>query len=103
MAKNPNPKAYTAPHPVYLGSVFTNAGDVFVTDLPAEDTWEERSTGEVAAIDASSKEPGGKDADLNALAVPALQALAATKGVHTKGLDKAELITAIKAADEPKL
>lgn len=102
MAKQPNPKAYTAPFPVYLGKVYTNPGDVFVTDLDPEDGWEEVTTAEKAAIDASSKQPGG-DVDLDSLTVAALQALAATKNVVSTGLNKADLITAIKAADVPNL
>lgn len=41
-----------------------------------------------------------KDADLTQLSKPALEAMAAERGINVKGLSKDELITAIKAKRE---
>jgi len=100
MAKQPN--TYTAPHAVYTGSRLYNPGEPFVTaDKPGE-KWETIDKGEKAAIDAS--QPGHPDdVPLEGMTVAALQAVAATKNVDPTGLNKADLITAIKAANEPTL
>jgi hypothetical protein len=104
MAKNP--VSYTAPEAVYVDGVYHDAGKVFTTAQAPNDNWERVDGKEKAAIEASDKtlnvQPSLEDLDL-----PALQALAAEKGVQTTAggtrLNKAALITAIKAADEPHL
>lgn len=100
MAKD-NPKAYKAPHPVYVGNVYYKPGEVFVTtDKPGE-KWEEVTKAEVAATQASEKVPG--DAPLEKLAGAALDAVAVVKHVDPTGLSKKDKVGAIKAANEPKL
>jgi len=102
MTKKSDPKAYTAPHDVFTADQYTKAGEVFVTDAPKGEKWEEKTTAEVHAIDASTdKVPG--DPPLESLSVDALKAVAVTKHVNPEGMNKKELITAIKAASEPRL
>jgi hypothetical protein len=71
--KAKGPTAYTAPHDVYVSGIYTKAGDVFVTDADPADEWVALDPDETAAIQAS-----------------------------TNDIPKA-LITAIKAANEPRL
>lgn len=77
-------------------------GSPFVTSAPAAEAWTPVSTGEKAAAEASGG-MGGGDAPLEALPLAALQAIAVEKHVNPNGLKKPELITAIKAANEPAL
>lgn len=102
--KAKNPVAYTAPHDVYVSGIYTKAGDVFVTDADAEDSWIPKDPKDVQAIQASTQQVPG-DPPLENLDVAALQAIATTKNVNTAGIesDKDALITAIKAAQEPAL
>lgn len=94
-------KSYKAPHPVYTGGVFYKPGEVFVTDEPKGEQWELVSKAEKAAFDASEDIPG--DPPLESLGIEALRAVAVTKHVDPTGLSKKDLISAIKAANEPKL
>lgn len=100
MAKNP--KSYTAPEGVYTGGRLYAAGEVFVTDQEPNDNWKAVGKTEKAALDAADKTQHG-DAPLEGIGLSGLRALAADKRVNHKGLSEAELITAIKAADEPAL
>lgn len=101
MAKNPI--AYVKHDgPVYVGSKFYEAGKPFVTDAEPGDGWEKLDKDEKAAMDASDPTQH-LDVPLETMSVAALQALAATKKVNPDGLNKKDLITAIKAADEPAL
>lgn len=100
MAKNP--KAYTAPEDVYTAGAFHKAGDVFVTDAEPNENWTEVKPKEAAAIEAST-EKVPPDVPLEGMDLAALRALAATKNVKSDGLSKRDLITAIKAANEPAL
>lgn len=102
MTKQKNPKAYTAPHDVYVGHRYHKAGEPFVTDADKEDTWTE-VTPEEAHIDAASIDKVPNDVPIEGMSVAALQALAATKNVNTTGMNKRQLIDAIKAANEPAL
>jgi hypothetical protein len=100
--ETPDPKTYTANQDVYVGGRYYKAGSPFTTaDEPAE-FWKEVDP-ETAAIDKASlnKIPG--DAPLEGMELAALQAVAATKHIDTTGMDKDQLITAIKAANEPAL
>lgn len=102
MSKNTDPKAYTAPHDVFTAGQYTRAGEVFVTDAPKGENWDEKTTAEKAAIEASTEKVPG-DAPLENLDLAALRAVAVEKHVNADGLNKKELITAIKAANEPRL
>ena len=101
MTKAKNPKAYTAPHPVYTAGVYTKPGEVFVTDAPKGEEWEEVTTAEKAAIEAS--QPYSGDPPIEKLSQPALEAVAVSKGVNPTGVKGKKLVDAIKAADEPRL
>lgn len=100
------PVTYKSPEPVYVDGIFHNANRPFTTTADPNENWVKVNAGEKAAAQASDKtldvQPSLDDLDLSAL-----QALAATKQVETtadgKKLSKAQLITAIKAADEPTL
>lgn len=103
MTKAKNPKAYTAPHDVYVEKQYFKAGEPFVTDEPKGKDWEAKTPGEVHAIEAST-EKVPNDPPLEDLDISALKAVAVTKNVNTTDLKtKADLITAIKAANEPRL
>ncbi len=103
MTKAKNPTAYTAPHDVYVEGKYTPAGEVFVTDEPKGEKWESKTPGEAHTIQASTEQVPN-DPPLESLDVSALKAVAVTKNVNVTGLNsKADLITAIKAANEPRL
>ena len=102
MSKKSDPKAYTAPHDVFTADQYTKAGEVFVTDAKKGENWEEVTTAEKAAIEASTEQVPG-DPPIEGLSLDALKALAVTKNVNPEGLNKKDLITAIKAANEPRL
>lgn len=95
-------KTYISTQPFYDGSTYYKAGEPFVTNLPKKDEWTLVKPKDVAAVTASI-EPVPDDANLNAATKDALQAVAIMKHVNIAGLDKPALITAIKAAYEPKL
>ncbi len=97
-----SPQAYVSTQPVYTGSVFYKAGEVFVTDAEPGDGWEKVTSKDAAAIEAATN-PVPDDVNLDAADKAALQAVAIMKHVNIAGLDKPALITAIKAAYEPKL
>jgi hypothetical protein len=100
MTKEKNPKAYTAPHDVYLDKVFTKAGDVFVTDEEPADSWVEHTPEEAHIIDASTRQFPA-DPPLEDLDMAALKAMAVTKNINTVGMTKKQLIDAIKAWNDP--
>jgi hypothetical protein len=104
--KSDDPKTYIADRAVYLGGVLTPAGDPFTTNEKPEAFWTEIDPMTMAAIDASSKLVQVQPS-LDELGEVELRALAATKNIETtvggKQLGKDELLTAIKAAYEPKL
>jgi hypothetical protein len=100
MAKQP--KTYVAPHAVYTGGKLYNPGEPFTTADKAGKEWDSIDKGEKAAIEAA--QPGvPADVPLEKLSHQALEAVAASKNVNPTGLSKADLITAIKAANEPTL
>ena len=96
------PKAYVSDADVYVDGRYYKLGEVFVTGQPKGDTWEEVSPKVAAAIQASTDRVPD-DANLEGADKSALQAVAIIKHVNITGLDKPALITAIKAADAPKL
>jgi len=98
---------YTSPEPVYdKYGVYHDANKPFTTDAEPNDNWEKVDAGEKAAMEASDKTLNVQSS-LEDLDLDALKALAATKNVPVvvggKALSKKDLITAIKAADEPTL
>jgi hypothetical protein len=100
--KRPDPKAYTSPNDVYTAGIYTKSGEPFVTDADPLDEWIEKTPEEAHAIDASqNKVPA--DPPLESLGIEALRAVAVTKNINVTDMDEAQLITAIKAANEPAL
>ena len=100
--KAAEPKAYTAPHPVYTAGEYTKPGEVFVTNAPKGDGWEEKTPQEAHIIEASTEKVPA-DVPLEGLGVESLRAVAVTKNVNPDGLSKKQLIDGIKAANEPAL
>lgn len=101
--KAAEPKAYTAPHPVYTAGIFTPPGEVFVTNAPKGDSWDEKTPAEAHIIEASTEKVPGDPPITEKLGVPALSAIAITKNVNPDGLSARQLVAAIKAANEPAL
>lgn len=95
-------QTYVSSQPVYTGSVFYKAGEPFTTDADPGEGWEKVTSKAAAAITAAT-DPVPDDANLEAASKSALEAVAIMKHVNIAGLDKPALITAIKAAYEPKL
>ncbi len=95
-------KTYISTQPFYDGATYYKAGEPFVTDLDKKEEWTLVKPKDVAAVTAAT-EPVPDDANLSAASRDALQAVAIMKHVNIAGLDKPALITAIKAAYEPKL
>lgn len=94
-------KAYTAPHDVYVDKRYYKAGEVFVTDKKKGEKWVAVTKAEKAAIQAS--EPLGQMSVDESMPKASLIAIAAERGIETKGLSVKQLVAAIKAADEPAL
>lgn len=94
-------KIYKSTQPVYIGSVYYKPGEPFTTDAAKGKDWTEVTKKEKAAFDAEQPIPG--DPPLESLSLEALKAVAVTKHVNPEGLNKKDLITAIKAANEPSL
>lgn len=99
MARPKNPKAYTSTQPVYVDQRYYKAGEVFVTNAEPGKTWEPVDKTEKAVADAIK--PLKDDVPLEGLSKAALEAVAVDKGVNPTGLSKDDLITAIKASDDP--
>lgn len=98
-----NPKSYVSSSDTYVEKQYFHAGEPFVTDEPKGKDWEEVTPAEVHQIEAST-EKVPNDPPLEGLSVEALKAVAVTKNVNVTDLNtKDKLITAIKAANEPRL
>jgi hypothetical protein len=96
-----NPKAYTAPHEVYTGGVLYPPGNPFVTAEPKGKEWEPVSGAEKAA-DIAADPQRHDDVNLEALDVSALKGHAASLGIDLgEARSKADIITVIKAANDP--
>jgi hypothetical protein len=100
--ETPSPKAYISETDVYTAGKFTKAGDVFVTEADANDDWTEVDPATRNIIDASTQKVPA-DVPLDQMSDEALQGMAASKHVNTDGMDREQLITAIKAVNEPHL
>lgn len=104
----PEPKGkgkwYTSTAPTTAGGGYSKPGDPFFTNAAKSEEWTEHTPKEVVAIDAATN-PIPDDAQFDAASVEALQAYALVKHVAIVGIekDRKALITAIKAANEPKL
>lgn len=95
------PKTYTAPHEVYTGGVLYKPGQPFVTNEPKGAEWEAIGATEKAAAIASDP-TRHDDVNLEAMDVSALKGYAASLGVDVgEAKSKADIITVIKAADDP--
>ena len=95
-------KTYTSEQPYHDGAKYYKPGEPFSSALPKADGWTEMRETDVA-INAAATNPVPDDANLEAASKAALEAVAILKHVNIVGLDKGGLITAIKAAYEPKL
>lgn len=93
-----------ATDPTTGAGVLVEAGDMVPADIPVSDEWMEPVKKADRALEgaiAEGQDPLPKDVDLTQLSKSALEALAAERGINVKGLSKDDLISAIKAADEP--
>lgn len=99
---NGKPKAYISTSDTYVGGRYFKAGEPFVTDEPKGNDWE--AVDDAAKAAAEAAQPlGAGDPPLESMDLSALKAFAATKNVRADGLNKDELLAAIRAANEPKL
>lgn len=75
---------------------------VVIADADDDGGWMEKIKGnkDLAAAVEEALDPHPKDVDMTALSKPALEAMAAERGINAGGLSKADLITAIAAARE---
>lgn len=96
------PKTYTAPHAVYTGGMLYNPGRPFTTSEKKGEQWQLVSPKDKAAIEASDRTQR-EDPPLEGLSKSALEAIAVERNVDPTGLSKADLIVAIRAANEPRL
>jgi hypothetical protein len=100
--KTGKPVAYTASEGVYVDGTLFKPGEPFVTDKPKGSTWEYLDAKEKAAADAGKDIPG--DVNFDAMELPALKAYAAAERINLgEAKSKADIITVIKAANEPTL
>lgn len=100
--KTGKPIAYTASEGVYVDGTLFKAGEVFVTGKPKGETWSEVDPKDRAAAEAGEARPA--DIDYDALGLPELKALAATKSINLgEAKSKADVIAVLKAAYEPTL
>lgn len=79
-------------------------GHMVPPNQPISDEWMEPVKKADRALEAAVQEaqdPLPKDVDYTQMTVSALQAVAAGMGISPGGLSKSDLITAIKAADDP--
>lgn len=77
-------------------------GELVPAGVIVSDVWMDKIKGnkELAAAVEEALDPHPKDVDMTALSKPALEAMAAERGINVAGLSKADLITAIAAARE---
>lgn len=80
--------------------------DIVPANVPISDEWMEpikKGDRNLARAVSEAQQDHPTDADLTALSKPALEAMAAERGINVKGLSKDDLITAIKAEREPTI
>ncbi len=100
-------QSYVSTTDAYVGKEYVKAGKVFVTDAEPGEDWEKITPKAAAAIEAATDRVPD-DAQLDAASAAALEAYALVKhvpiiGDDGKRLDRAGLLSAVKAANEPKL
>lgn len=85
--------------------ILVEEGELVPAGIPVSENWMEPVKGSKALAGALEEglDPHPKDVDLTQLSKPALEAMAAERGINVKGLSKDDLVTAIKGADEPTL
>lgn len=96
-------KTYKSTQPAQVDGVYYKPGEPFTTDAKKAESWEEVDVKEAMATEAATN-PVPDDADLEALPLTALKAVAYLKFVQ--GIDKLDadgLKTAIRASYEPRL
>lgn len=84
--------------------VLVEPGEMVPADQPVSENWMEpvkKSEQKLAGAIEEALDPLKKDVDLTKLDKAALQAMAAERGINVDGLGPKDLITAIKAADDP--
>lgn len=88
----------------YAAGELVEAGDLVPAGTPVGSWMEPIAKAEQATARAveEAQDPHNRDVDLTALSKPALEAMAAERGINVKGLSKDDLITAIKAEAEHK-
>lgn len=85
----------------YAKGQLVEIGEFVPEGVTVSDVWMEKLSKEEARdlqVSNEATDPKPKDADLTQLTLPALQAMAAERGVNVKGLNKEKLIDAINAA-----
>jgi len=95
---------YVSNEPVHLGeSGYYKPGEVFVTDADPLDNWKKVDADEAAAI--TGADPlKHEDVNIDELDVPALKALAASKGLNVGNAKTADALKQIiRAGNEPAL
>jgi hypothetical protein len=85
--------------------ILVEPGEIVPADVPVSDVWMDPIKGSrnLAAAVQEAQQDHPTDADLTQLSKPALEAMAAERGINVKGLSKDDLITAIHAEREPTI
>lgn len=84
--------------------VLVEPGELVPANIPVSTEWMEpvkKGGRALAGAIEEAQDPLPKDVDLTKLDKAALQAMAAERGINVDGLGPKDLITAIKAADDP--
>lgn len=94
---------YRATERGYAGGELIEEGVLVPAGAPLG-SWMRKADGSPALERAMDEalDPTPGDVDLTALSKPALEVMASDKGINVRGLSKDDLITAIKAAHDPK-
>ncbi len=96
-------QTYKSSMPAEVGGHLYKPGEPFVTDAEPAEEWEKITVKE-AAIEETAQNPVPDDADLEALPLTSLKAVAFIR--HVQGIDKLDadgLKAAIRASYEPRL
>lgn len=89
----------------YANGELVEAGDLVPSGITVSEEWMEpvKVSKALAGAIEEATDPNPKDVDLHQLSKPALEAMAAERGINVAGLSKADLITAITAEREPTI
>lgn len=99
------PGSHVATERGYADGVIIEPNEPVPSGIPVSENWMEpvdKNESKLARAIDEALDPLPDDVDLTQLQPAALEALAAQKGINPKGLSKKDLITAIKAAHDPK-